>query len=115
MKEEVSTNYNVGVSIRPSNNITFSVDAYRVLVKDRVVLSGQFSADDASLSAELRQTLQDLKVSYAQFLPTRSIQQIPVWMWCWIAIINAVWEACAICLQEMFSVWKLIKSMFRKH
>ncbi|MBK6860191.1 MAG: TonB-dependent receptor [Saprospiraceae bacterium] len=67
LKEEVSTNYNVGVSIRPKSNITFSVDAYRVIVKDRVVLSGQFSADDQSLSAELRQTLQDLKVSYAQF------------------------------------------------
>ncbi len=67
LKEEVSTNYNLGVSIRPQSNITFSVDAYRVKVKDRVVLSGQFSADDPSLSASLRQTLQDLKVGYAQF------------------------------------------------
>ena len=67
LKEERSTNFSLGASIKPAQNITFSIDAYRVKVKDRVVLSGQFSADDETLNETLRNTLRDLKVSYAQF------------------------------------------------
>ncbi len=67
LKQEESVNLGIGISIRPINNLIFSVDAYRVKVDDRVVLSGQFSADDPTLSENLRKTLQDLKVGYAQF------------------------------------------------
>lgn len=67
LKEEVSTNYNLGISIRPMNNLIFSVDAYRVKVKDRVVLSGYFASDDETLSDSFRNTLDALKVSQAQF------------------------------------------------
>lgn len=67
LKEEQSTNFSLGVSIKPISNLTLSIDAYQVKVKDRVVLSGQFSADDETLSETLRNTLKDLKVSYAQF------------------------------------------------
>lgn len=67
LKQEESVNMSLGLTIRPTNNLIFSVDAYRVKVEDRVVLSGQFSADDASLSQNLRDILNSLKVSYAQF------------------------------------------------
>jgi iron complex outermembrane recepter protein len=67
LKQEESLNLNLGISIRPVSNLIFSVDAYRVELKDRVVLSGQFSADDPTLSDNLRNTLQNLKVAYAQF------------------------------------------------
>lgn len=67
LKEEESVNASLGISIRPTNNLIFSIDAYRVKVDDRVVLSGQFSADDQTLSDNLRMILSDLKVSYAQF------------------------------------------------
>ncbi len=67
LKQEESVNLSLGLSIRPVNNLIFSVDAYRVELKDRVVLSGQFSADDPTLSDNLRNTLQNLKVAYAQF------------------------------------------------
>jgi iron complex outermembrane receptor protein len=67
LKEERSTNLSLGISIRPENNLIFSIDAYRVEVKDRVVLSGQFSASDPTLSENLRNTLDNLHVAYAQF------------------------------------------------
>ncbi|MBK8954814.1 MAG: TonB-dependent receptor [Saprospiraceae bacterium] len=67
LKQEESVNVSLGITLRPANNLIFSVDAYRVEVEDRVVLSGQFSADDASLSQNLRDILNNLKVSYAQF------------------------------------------------
>ncbi len=67
LKQEESLNLSFGVSIKPVNNLTLSIDAYHVKVEDRVVLSGQFSADDESLSENLRNTLKDLHVSYAQF------------------------------------------------
>jgi iron complex outermembrane receptor protein len=67
LKQEESVNYSLGISIRPLSNLIFSVDAYRIKVEDRVVLSGQFSADDPSLSENLRNTLQNLNVAYAQF------------------------------------------------
>ncbi len=67
LKQEESLNLSFGVSIKPANNLTLSVDAYHVKVDDRVVLSGQFSADDETLSENLRATLRDLHVSYAQF------------------------------------------------
>lgn len=67
LKQETSQNASFGFSTRLSNNLSLTIDAYQVKVKDRVVLSGQFSAGDPDLSAELNQTLADLKVAYAQF------------------------------------------------
>ncbi len=67
LKEEVSTNVSLGVSIRPMNNLIFSIDAYQVKVKDRVVLSGYFLADDNTLPSAFTDTLKALKVAQAQF------------------------------------------------
>lgn len=67
LKQEESLNMSLGITIRPDNNLSFSVDAYRVQVDDRVVLSGQFSADDPTLSTSFTDILKSLNVTYAQF------------------------------------------------
>lgn len=67
LKEERSVNLNAGFTYRPMSSISITVDAYRVQVKDRIVLSGQFSADDTSLNPDLTKKLKELNVSLAQF------------------------------------------------
>jgi len=67
LKEEKSVNGSIGFSFKPTRELTLTMDAYHVKVDDRVVLSGQFSADDPDLNPALTDILQDLNVSYAQF------------------------------------------------
>jgi iron complex outermembrane recepter protein len=50
LKEETSVNGSLGFSWKPVSAFTFTVDGYIVKVKDRIVLSGLFSKDDATLS-----------------------------------------------------------------
>lgn len=67
LKQEKSTNASLGFSWKPAKELTITIDGYWVKVKDRVVLSGQFGADDSTLSPTLTNTLKALNVSYAQF------------------------------------------------
>ncbi|HPH83806.1 MAG TPA: TonB-dependent receptor [Ferruginibacter sp.] len=50
LKEETSVNGSIGFSWKPIKGLTITADGYMVKVKDRVVLSGLFSAEDATLS-----------------------------------------------------------------
>lgn len=67
LKEEKSVNISTGFSWKPAKGLTFTVDGYMVKVKDRIVLSGLFSADDASLPSALTSQLKAIDVSTAQF------------------------------------------------
>ncbi len=67
LKEETSINGSFGFSWKPMKGLTLTVDGYTIKVKDRVVLSGLFSKDDATLPAALTNALQDIDVSTAQF------------------------------------------------
>jgi len=67
LKQETSTNMSVGFSWKPAKGLTFTVDGYSIKMKDRVVLSGLFSAGDESLPTELTSKLNALGVSTAQF------------------------------------------------
>ena len=67
LKEETSVNGSLGFAWKAAPNLTFTVDGYMVKVKDRVVLSGLFSADDATLPAAFTSLLKGLNVSTAQF------------------------------------------------
>lgn len=67
LKQEESSNASIGFSWKATPELTFTVDAYQVKVKDRVVLSGQFAADDQTLDPVLTSTLQSLQVGLAQF------------------------------------------------
>ena len=67
LKQETSINSSVGFSWKPAKGFTVTVDGYSIKMKDRVVLSGLFSASDATLPAALTAKLNTLGVATAQF------------------------------------------------
>ena len=67
LKQEKSVNMGLGFTAYPVKNFNITVDAYRVQVKDRVVLSGQFDARDAALDTVLTNEMNKLNVGLAQF------------------------------------------------
>jgi iron complex outermembrane receptor protein len=67
LKQEKSLNASLGFSWKPLPALTVTVDGYLVKVKDRIVLSGQFSADDTTLDEALYNTLHELRIDNAQF------------------------------------------------
>ena len=67
LKQERSVNASLGFTTRLAPGLSLTLDGYVVKVTDRVVLSGQFSASDASLNPVFTAKLQELNVSSAQF------------------------------------------------
>jgi len=63
LKQEKSVNASLGITWKPFSNVNITLDGYRINIKDRVVLSGQF---DSSIPA-LTSILEELNVSQAQF------------------------------------------------
>jgi iron complex outermembrane receptor protein len=63
LKEETSVNFSGGFTARLLGNLSLSADYYHVAIKDRVVLSGTFSADTASADDDekpFRQAVADI-------------------------------------------------------
>ena len=67
LKQETSSNMSLGFSWKPAKGLTVTVDGYSIKMKDRVVLSGLFSASDPSLPKALTSKLDALGVQTAQF------------------------------------------------
>jgi iron complex outermembrane recepter protein len=67
LRDETSVNASFGFSWTPLRNLTLAVDGYWVKIKDRIVLSGLFSADDNTLPPEFTNELQNIGVATAQF------------------------------------------------
>jgi iron complex outermembrane receptor protein len=67
LKQETSNNMSLGFSWKPAKGLTVTVDGYSIKMKDRVVLSGLFSASDESLPTALTSKLNGLGVATAQF------------------------------------------------
>ncbi len=67
LKQERSVNASLGFTTRITPDLSLTLDGYIVKVTDRVVLSGQFSADDPLLNADFTTQLKALNVSSAQF------------------------------------------------
>ena len=67
LTQEKSVNAGLGFTWSPVRNFNITIDAYTVMVKDRVVLSGQFDASDTTLDPNFTNTLNNLNVAYAQF------------------------------------------------
>lgn len=67
LKQERSLNASLGFTWQPTPGLNLSGDGYRVRIKDRVVLTGQFDGSDPDLDADLRAQMALLNVSYAQF------------------------------------------------
>lgn len=67
LKQETSINGSLGFAWKFAPGFTFTTDGYIVKVKDRIVLSGLFSADDDNLPTALTSQLKSLNVALAQF------------------------------------------------
>ncbi len=67
LKQEKSINASLGFAWKPVSELSITIDGYYVRIKDRVVLSGQFSVDDLTLDPALIAAMQQLKVGLAQF------------------------------------------------
>jgi iron complex outermembrane receptor protein len=67
LKQEKSLNGSLGFTYKPSKEFNFTMDAYYVKIKDRVVLSGQFDGSSTDLDSDLRDQMADLNVGLAQF------------------------------------------------
>jgi iron complex outermembrane receptor protein len=67
LKQEKSINASLGFAWRPAKDLSVTIDGYWVKIKDRVVLSGQFSVDDPTIDPQLVAAMQQLHVSLAQF------------------------------------------------
>lgn len=63
LKQETSLNASLGFVIQPSKDFSVSVDGYAVNVKNRIVLTGEFSASDKGLES----IFNNLGVVAAQF------------------------------------------------
>ena len=67
LKQEKSLNASLGFAWKPVSELSITIDGYLVKIRDRVVLSGQFSVDDNTLDPALIAAMQGLKVGLAQF------------------------------------------------
>jgi iron complex outermembrane recepter protein len=64
LKEEKSKNFTLGFTLRPNAATAITADLYNIAIKDRIVLSGRFDADNYP---DLATTLSGLGVGQAQF------------------------------------------------
>jgi iron complex outermembrane receptor protein len=64
LKQEKSKNYSVGFTVKPSSDTAVTLDLYQINIKDRIVLSGRFDADNYPALGAI---LQGLGVGQAQF------------------------------------------------
>lgn len=63
LTEETSTGVTLGFTFQPADHVSVTVDAYRIDIDDRIVLSGRFNTDDPDIGA----ILAGLGVGEAQF------------------------------------------------
>ena len=70
LKEETSTNFSIGLSMRPVQNLAITADAYMINIADRIVLSSRFSTTNPMIGADVADILSPFAnegVSQAQF------------------------------------------------
>ncbi len=67
LMEEKSNNYSVGFIWDPMENLSITVDYFKIDIKDRVVISGAISATNPSIPESIRDILADNSIGAAQF------------------------------------------------
>ena len=53
LKEETSVNYSLGITSKPARNVSLTIDAYRIDIKNRILLAGPFRRSNATVNAVL--------------------------------------------------------------
>ncbi len=85
---ETSINVSGGITTRPLDNLTVTVDGYYIEIKDRIVLSSRFSSGDSDIGDQVGDILApfaDQGVSQAQFFAnavdteTKGIDIVAAW------------------------------------
>ena len=61
---ETSSNLNVGMAYNPNTNLSLVVNAYNILIKNRIIISGRFNAATAQKFADI---LDPIGISQSQF------------------------------------------------
>jgi iron complex outermembrane receptor protein len=54
---EKSANYSLGITSQPLSNLSITVDAYNIDIRDRIVLTGQFPRNNTALGQQVGQLL----------------------------------------------------------
>jgi iron complex outermembrane receptor protein len=69
LEEETSINMSAGVAWRPRYDLSFTVDAYRITIDDRIVLTSQFADTDPVIGDRVRALLAQVEggIARAQF------------------------------------------------
>ncbi|MET4108186.1 TonB-dependent receptor [Hymenobacter sp. UYP22] len=73
LKQETSNSANLGLTSRIGSSLSLTVDGYYIKVKDRVVLTSQFSADDPVIGPDLQALNVDQAQFFANAVDTRSL------------------------------------------
>ena len=72
LKQEISTNYSLGITTRPIIGMEISIDAYQIDIKDRIVLTGQFSASTGEVADLLKSANASRAAFFSNAVDTRS-------------------------------------------
>jgi iron complex outermembrane receptor protein len=67
LTQETSVNYSLGFAWEPISGLTATVDAYDIIIKNRIVISGLYAAGDPTLGAPLNNILAAQGIGDAQF------------------------------------------------
>ena len=67
LKEEESDNYSLGVIWDPTENLSITVDYFKIDIDDRIVISGAISATNTAIPQEVRDVLLANNIGAAQF------------------------------------------------
>ncbi len=70
LKEETSVNFSGGVTWQPNGQLSVTADGYYIDIKDRIVLSSRFDANDSQIGDEVAEILKPFEeqgVNAAQF------------------------------------------------
>jgi iron complex outermembrane receptor protein len=66
LEEETSVNISAGVAARPRDDLSFTIDAYRIAIDDRIVFTGRFSDTDPVIGEQVRMLLDGIEGDIAQ-------------------------------------------------
>jgi iron complex outermembrane receptor protein len=77
LKEETSVNYSLGITSKPGRNVSLTIDAYRIDIKDRILYAGPFRRTAGSIVAEVLNNAgisSDVQIvqAFANFIDTKT-------------------------------------------
>ena len=67
LQEEQSDNYSLGFIWDPTENLSFTVDYFKIDIDDRIIISGAISATNPSVPQSIRDVLEANSIGAAQF------------------------------------------------